>query len=90
MCFETQASTAAFAAVEACAFFIMGLCLLCAFLETKYKIYRCENIAPMVSFLYFFYFEYIAKSKMEKCEDVGGIYVLFTIFRTPIVKFRSF
>lgn len=37
-----------------------------------------------------FYFEYIAKSKMEKCEDMCGIYVFFTIFRTPIVKFRSF
>ena len=24
-----------------------------------------------------FYFEYIAQSKMEKCEDVGGIYVFF-------------
>lgn len=49
----------------------------------------CENIAPMVSFLYFF-ISNIAKSKMEKCEDAGGIYVFFTIFRTPIVKFRSF
>ena len=42
MCFETQASTAAFAAVEACAFFIMGLCLLGAFLETKNKPYSTE------------------------------------------------
>ena len=47
----------------------MCLCLLCAFLGTKNKMYMCENIAPIVSFLYFLFriYSQIKNGKVWRC-----------------------